>query len=80
VEERDVVTTLSDRRPVLADSTRAGLGPGSCVLETLALATALDARRPQAARPYPNASGVRYAGREAALSEPNEDSPPWDAA
>jgi len=80
VEKRDAVTTLSDCRQALVDSARTGPGPGSCVLTPLALATALDARRPQAARPYPNACGAaRYAGR-ADWSEPAEDAPPWDAA
>jgi hypothetical protein len=75
------VTTLSDCRPALVDSARTGLGPGSCVLTPLALATALDARHPQAARPYPNACGAAwYADRAADWSEPAEDALPWDAA
>ena len=75
-----MVTFLSDRRPVLVNSARTDPGPGSCVLSPLALATAIDARRPQVARPYPNARGARFAGRVVSWSESAEDAPPWDAA
>jgi hypothetical protein len=74
------MTFLSDRRPFLVDSARTGPGPGSGVLTPLALATALDARRPQAACRYPNMCGARYAGRAVSWSESAEDVPPWDAA
>jgi hypothetical protein len=80
VDKRGVVTNLSGHL-VLVDSARTGLGPGSCVLTPLALATVPDAWRPQVARPYPSAYGAaRYAGRAAELSESPEDTPPWDAA
>jgi len=74
------MTFLSDRRPFLVDSARTGPGPGSGVLTPLALATALDARRPQAACRYPNMCGARYAGRAVSWGESAEDVPPWDAA
>jgi hypothetical protein len=81
VEDQDVVTTLSHRRPDPMGSARTGPGPGSCVLTPSRSHTGLTRGTPKAARLYPTVRGAaRYAGRAADWGEPREDAPPWDAA
>jgi hypothetical protein len=75
------VTTLSHRLRIFAGSTRTGPGPESCDFTPLALATALDAQHPQAARLSPHVCGVPgIAGRADDSGEAPGVVPPPDAA
>ena len=79
VEERDAVTLLSDRRPVLVDSTRTGLAQGRAP-HPLALANGPDARRPQVAASLPQCVRRPVCRPGSRLERAREDATPWDAA